>query len=400
MKPNTKRSSGWLGSGFLAATLVLSQAGQADAKPRHGHRRHQAPAAEQGDGSFSSWLKQARKDAAAKGISSTVINDALPLTLQPDPKVLELQGHQPHQTMTLQEYLAKHNTPEKAEQGVKALAANAAAMEKAGAAYGVEPKIIASLWGSESRYGAYTGGFNVVRSLATLAYGGIAGRRGYFKGEMFEALKILQNEKIHASDLKGSWAGAVGQCQFMPSNRKYMADGDGDKKSDISNTSADVFASTAKFLQHLGWKQGEPWGRPVQLPAGFERAMVGLDSGHAPRILNDLGVRLADGSPLPANDTRGLASVVQPDGEGTQAYVIYDNGKTLKKWNNALAFVVSVGMLADQIAAQAATSGLAQATVPAASSSAAGAARPTPAAAKGNIKTPDFTSIVPALRPN
>ena len=162
-------------------------------------------------------------------------------------------------------------TGKRTEDGRKQFAANRALLKKIGKKYGVQPRFILALWAIETNYGKNTGGFQIVDALATLAYDGR--RAGFFRNELIDALKILGQEHMPAADLKGSWAGALGQCQFMPdSYLKYAVDYDGDGKRDIWNTKADVFASIANYLKSSGWNDSVGWGRPVELPENFDLA--------------------------------------------------------------------------------------------------------------------------------
>ena len=188
----------------------------------------------------------------------------------------------------------------------------------------------------------------MIASLATLAYDGR--RSAYFRGELLQALIILNEGHITADAMVGSWAGAMGQSQFMPSSfLNFAVDFDGDNRRDIWTTKADVFASAANYLARSGWRDDQTWGREVRLPAGFELALADLDVVKRLSEWQALGVRRADGGDLPARDLK--ASVVLPGGEGGPAFVIYDNYRTILKWNRSSYFAVSVGYLADLIGA-------------------------------------------------
>jgi membrane-bound lytic murein transglycosylase B len=300
---------------------------------------------------FSLWLRQVRKEAAAKGISQSVINDALPDTLQPLAAVIERDHKQPEKTKTLEEYLAITVSPARISNGLQEMESFKPVLQTVSAAYnGVDPEIIVALWGLETNYGQNAGNFNIVNALATLAYSD--DRSAFFRSELFKALEILDQESMASSSLKGSWAGATGQNQFMPSSFfRFAVDFNKDGRRDIWNTPADVFASTANYLSQTGWKKGETWGHRVQLPANFDRSLLGLNQRHSLQFWNKKGIKLPGGSAIPLNDTRSTASLIQPDGPGTSVYIAYNNYRVLLKWNNSTHFVTSVGLLSDKLKA-------------------------------------------------
>lgn len=203
------------------------------------------------DAQFQAWLAQVKKEALAKGISQKTVNDAF-ASVSHDGRVIRLDRKQPESKLTLEEYLAKTVTEQRINQGRELLAENRALLDEISAKYGVPPHYIIALWAIETSYGNNTGGFSIIESLATLAYDGR--RSEYFRGELMNALKIIDQGHIAAYDMEGSWAGAMGQCQFMPSSfLSYAVDYDGDGKRDIWNTQADVFASIANYLHSSGW---------------------------------------------------------------------------------------------------------------------------------------------------
>ncbi|MGE0726163.1 MAG: lytic transglycosylase domain-containing protein, partial [Alphaproteobacteria bacterium] len=197
-------------------------------------------------------------------------------------------------------------------------------------------------------YGRITGNFSVVAALATLAYDGR--RASYFRSELLNALRILQEGHISPAAMRGSWAGAMGQNQFMPSSfLRFAVDHDGDGRRDIWGTQADVFASIANYLAGSGWNQGQTWGRPVLLPAGFDAGLAGSDGRRALDRWSRLGVVQADGSPLPASDL--AAEIVLPAKRLQPAFVTYDNYRVLLRWNRSNYFALAVSEIADRIAA-------------------------------------------------
>lgn len=297
---------------------------------------------------FHQWLKEARTEARARGISERTVAKALPDTLKPIARIIELDRKQPEKTKTFEQYLDAIVDKTRVEKGRTRYLNYKTLLNKVGEAYGVDPQVIVALWGVETNYGANTGGYDVVNALATLAYDGR--REQFFREELFKALKILDEGHISHADMKGSWAGAMGQCQFMPSSfTRFAEDFNGDGRRDIWTTEADVFASAANYLSKSGWKKGEPWGRKVHLPAGLDRTLIGLETNRKLQFWHDKGVRLADGkTPVPFEGAY-FGSIIQPDGPGTAAFLVYENYRVIMKWNKSNYFATSVGLLSDRI---------------------------------------------------
>jgi membrane-bound lytic murein transglycosylase B len=213
--------------------------------------------------------------------------------------------------------------------------------------YGVQPHYLTSFWALESNFGDFTGGFSVVNALATLAHD--PRRSAMFRNELLTALRIIEEGHIAAERMSGSWAGAMGQCQFMPSTYLgYAVDGDGDGRRDIWNTLPDVFASIANYLAKAGWNDRYTWGREVGLPAALGEGLDGLEVRRPLPAWNDLGVRRADGAALPlvALD----ASLLRTDDGQGPAYLVYGNFRVLMAWNRSTYFGLTVGQLSDLIA--------------------------------------------------
>jgi membrane-bound lytic murein transglycosylase B len=233
---------------------------------------------------FRAWLQALRAEAGSKGISKAVLDDAL-TGLQPIPRVIELDRRQPESVQTLEQYLASRLTTTKIENGRKRLADNAALLARVEQRYNVQPRYIVALWGMESDYGRFMGDFSIVAALATLAHDGR--RSAFFREELLNALRILERKRMRSVDLRGSWAGAMGQCQFMPSNYlAYAIDFEGDGKADIWTDVADVFASMGNFLGKLGWRGDEHWGYEVQLPSRDSIADWSIQTTRAGRSPN------------------------------------------------------------------------------------------------------------------
>lgn len=298
------------------------------------------------EGDFSQWLNGLRTEALNQGISKTTLDRAL-ANASLIPRVIELDRRQPEGTITFGEYLDRVAPWSRIERGRRALAEDRPLLDEVAARYGVPPQYIVALWGIETDFGRNTGGFRVIDALATLAYDGR--RSTYFRGELLAALRILDEGHISAEAMTGSWAGAMGQSQFMPSSfLAYAVDGNGDGRRDIWGTKADVFASAANYLANAGWVPGQTWGRRVQLPTGFDTTLASLDIRRPLASWRDAGVRAANGGELPV--VEGMTgSVILPDGPGGPAFLVYDNYRSIMRWNRSTYFATTVGILADRI---------------------------------------------------
>ena len=296
---------------------------------------------------FSAWLKELRQEAIQFGISPKLVDEALPDTLVPNAKVVKLDRKQPETKITFEKYKKNVVTAKRQQDGRAYLEAHKDLLQKVSDAYGVEPQYIVALWGIETGFGKNTGGFEVIPALVTLAY---EGRRGdFFRKELLKALRIVDQGNIPLHEMKGSWAGAMGQCQFMPSSFEAFAqDFDKDGKKDIWKSEADVFASTANYLAASGWKKGQPWGTQVKLPKNFDNKMVDSKVKKSLQFWNDAGVRTAEGQTL-SGDANEEVSIVQPGGEGYKIYAVYSNYRILLKWNASLYFATSVAQLAGHL---------------------------------------------------
>lgn len=298
---------------------------------------------------FNRWLSDFKSEAQSKGINTSVLDSAFANT-QPMDEIIELDRKQPESTITIDEYLSKTVNEKRIQQGREAMQDNRELLESVAKKYGVQPRFIVALWGIETNFGGYTGGYRTVDALATLAFDGR--RSDYFRGELINALKIIQQEDMNPDDLQGSWAGALGQCQFMPTTfLEYAADFDGDGHHDIWNNPADVFASVANYLDSLGWNDREGWGRAVQVPESFSHTRDDIKSTKTLAQWQKLGVRNADGSDLPDASIAASLVLVGKD-DAAQPYLIYDNYKSLLKWNRSRYFATAVGTLADAIDAK------------------------------------------------
>ena len=294
---------------------------------------------------FDLWLQNLRTEAYKQGISQKTVDAALG-SIRPIPRVVELDRKQPEGRLTFAQYKTRVISKDRIAKGRRLYREHKALLDRVSAQYGVQPQYIVALWGIETSYGGNTGGFAVIPALATLAYDGR--RSAFFRKELINALKIIDAGHIQSHKMKGSWAGAMGQNQFMPSSfNAYAVDGNHDGRRDIWGSLPDVFASTANYLAKSGWRDGERWGRRVALPAGFSKNLEGLKIQKSVNQWARLGVTLPGGRALPQANIQ--ASIVAPDGLSGPIYMVYNNYRTIMRWNKSTYFATSVGLLADSI---------------------------------------------------
>ncbi|HEV2187568.1 MAG TPA: lytic murein transglycosylase [Stellaceae bacterium] len=294
---------------------------------------------------FAAFLSTIRRDAIAQGVRASTVDLALGQT-EYLPHVIELDRTQPEHTMTFAGFLEKVITPQKTADGRAALSENWPLLMRVYQRFNVQPRFVVALWAVESNFGKVMGNYKVVSSLATLAFDGR--RSEVFRPELIAALHIIDQGNIRTDAMLGSWAGAMGQCQFMPTTfLNFAVDFDGDGKRDIWGDRADVLGSIANYLNQLGWHGNESWGHSVTVPANFDTRFTGLDVRRATSEWSRLGVKTADASPLPALQ----ASLVLPDGADGPALLVYDNFRAIMKWNKSTFFAGAVGLLADSFGA-------------------------------------------------
>lgn len=303
------------------------------------------------DASFDQWLTQLRKDALADGISDATLDAALK-DVKLIERVIELDRSQPEFTLTFAQYLERVVPVSRQNKAKARFDEHRDLLKEIGQTYGVQPRFVVALWGIETDFGRVQGGFKVIPALVTLAYDGR--RSEFFRKELMDALHIIEEGHISAEEMNGSWAGAMGQSQFMPSSfRQYAQDYDKDGHKDIWTTQSDVFASAANYLKSVGWQDDMTWGREVKLPssgvASPDMAMA-LHDNKTKKSLPEwtkLGMLSADGSALP---TRPLqARLVLPDGADGPAYLVYANYEAILRWNRSNYFAIAVGTLADSM---------------------------------------------------
>jgi membrane-bound lytic murein transglycosylase B len=332
---------------LLPALLLLACQSPSHGQTTRGLEQTQPAAGTVGaaEPGFQSWLAEFKTEALAAGVSAATFDRAF-AGVEPDPDILAKDEVQPEYTKPIWSYLDTAVSPEHVATGRQLLTDNKTALRQATKPYGVEPQIVIAIWGLESAYGASTGGYNVIEALATMAYG--SSRPAVFRKNLIDALLILEAGDITPEDMQGSWAGAMGQTQFMPAAfRQYAVDGDGDGKRDIWRSLPDVFASTAGYLAAHGWKPGQPWGAEVRLPAKFEWELAEIDVTKSVSEWNKLGVRRANGKPLPK--VNSPASIIAPAGHRGPAFIVLDNFRTILDYNNSISYALAVAHLADLI---------------------------------------------------
>ena len=294
---------------------------------------------------FNKWLLEFKQEASQRGITKNTIDLGL-IDVKPIPRVIELDRKQPESTMSFNKYLTLIVSQRRVNIGKKLLNQNLPLLKEVSTQFGVQPRFIVSLWGIETNYGKNTGGFSVLSALVTLAYDGR--RSKYFRKELIYALKIIDEGHITPSNMKGSWAGAMGQSQFMPSSfMRFAYDFNGDGAKDIWNDKGDVFASAANYLSGVGWKSDITWGREVSLPQNFDFKLANIKIIKKMSVWRALGVTRADGSKLPLREIN--ASIILPGKTGGPSYLIYDNYRALLRWNRSYYFATAVGILSDKI---------------------------------------------------
>lgn len=294
---------------------------------------------------FTNWLAEFKSEALAAGISKATLEKAL-TGVRPLSRSLKSDRNQPEKKRTLDDYLANAINSARIEKGRKLLRENWKLFTQTSDKYAVQSRFLVALWGIETNFGHNQGTVSIIQTLVTLAYDK---RRGdYFRKELLNALRIIDREMIPLERMTGSWAGALGQVQFMPSvYLKYAVDFNRDGKIDIQKTRSDALASAANYLSRLGWEKGWTWGREVRVPSGFDPELSGLDYRLRLSDWQKLGIRQTDGAALPKVEIR--ASLIRPDGAGGRSFLVYDNYRLLLKWNRSHKFAIAVGMLADQI---------------------------------------------------
>lgn len=294
---------------------------------------------------FPDWLAALRTEALEQGITAGTLNAAL-TGLEPIPRVLELDRRQPEFTQTFWDYLDKRVSPARIAAGRKLLAEHAELLKTIEQRYGVQPRFLVAFWGLETNFGTYVGDFSTIGALVTLAYD--PRRSDFFRRELLAALRIIDQGHITAEAMKGSWAGAMGQLQFMPTTFvNFAVDQDGNGYRDIWHNLPDIFGSAANFLSQSGWDGDRTWGREVQRPDHFDLEKTGLDIQKPLAAWQAEGIRRMNGDDLPAVDIK--ASVILPAGYNGPSFLVYQNYRTILNWNRSHLYALAVGHLADRL---------------------------------------------------
>jgi membrane-bound lytic murein transglycosylase B len=297
--------------------------------------------------SFQGFLVGLRAEARRAGIAAATLDRAFAGVL-PNQKVLERDRHQPEFTMTWAQYRALLITDQRIVNGRAAWQQNRPLLGRVQDRFGVDPGVIVGIWGLESSFGTGMGDFHVVEALATLAWEGR--RASFFRGELIAALHILDNGDVTPARMTGSYAGAMGQPQFMPSSYlRYAVDFEGHGRRDIWGSKPDVLGSIANYLARSGWRSGESWGQQVTLPANFGASSAGRDNRRPVGEWARQGVRSADGRPLARADAP--AAIILPDGAGGEAFLVYPNFTAVRRYNPSDFYALVVGLLGDMVVA-------------------------------------------------
>jgi len=307
---------------------------------------HAAPSAAPANEDFGACIVALQSQARAAGISEPVIDTVLGSVERVD-RVIELDRKQPEFTQTFAAYYNRRVTETRVERGRALVDEHRGLLEGIQRQTGVPAHYLVAFWGLETNFGSYFGNMPVPDSLATLACD--ERRSGFFADELIAALRIVDAGDIAAERMVGSWAGAMGHVQFMPSVfLRFAVDADGDGRRDLWGSIPDAMASAANFLKHIGWQPGLRWGREVRLPEGFDYALAGRDRGRPLGDWVDFGITDAFGRALPPLDLE--ASLLVPSGHAGPAFLVYDNFDVIMRWNRSEFYALSVGRLADEIA--------------------------------------------------
>ena len=294
---------------------------------------------------YDAWVASYKPRAAAAGVSQATLDTAFRHAGYM-PGVIEKDQNQTEFNRSLEDYLAIAASDERVSMGKAAYRQNANTLAAIEAKYGVDPQVVLAIWGMESKYGTRRGDIPVISALSTLAY---EGRRGpFFEQQLTAALKIIQHGDTTPDQMTGSWAGAMGHTQFIPTSyQAYAVDFTGDGRRDIwSDDPTDALASTAAYLSRSGWRRGQPWGMEVKLPAGFNTGLAGRGNARSAAAWTSMGVTTMDGRPLP---DYGSTAILIPQGPRGPAFAVFPNFNVILRYNNAESYGIGVGHLSDRI---------------------------------------------------
>lgn len=293
---------------------------------------------------FARWVADFSTRARAAGIDEATLHSAFD-SVRFLPRLIELDRAQPEFTRTVGDYLGNALSAQRIARGQDKLQQLRPVVDPLAARYGVPAETLFAIWGMESNFGSFVGDIPTIDALATLGFEGR--REAWAQGQLLAALKILQNRDIDRAQMIGSWAGAMGQTQFLPSNfLAYAVDADGDGRRDIWDSLPDVMASTANFLAHSGWQTGQPWGLEVRLPPGFDYARADADVRQPASLWADEGVQSMDGTPLPALPD---SAILLPASARGPAFLVGANFRTILRYNNSTSYALAVSLLAQRL---------------------------------------------------
>lgn len=291
---------------------------------------------------WSDWVANFRQEALTKGIPAELFDEQFN-GLLPSPSHMQLISSQPENRLSFLNYRKSRIDNYRITLGRRAYDKNHSLLDSIGQRYDVDPSYVVAIWGLETSYGAFMGNYPVIRSLATLAYH--SHRQDFFRSELLLALQILNEHQIEPDQFKGEWAGASGQCQFMPSSwYKYAVDFDGDGRKNIWTSKADALASIANYLKQNGWNPNEPWGLEVEAPSNIPASMLGLNVQKPLSYWTNHGVTIVQGE-TPKADVE--ASLIEPDGGPN--FLVFNNFRVLMLYNNSIYYAASIGYLADKV---------------------------------------------------
>jgi len=321
---------------LITVTLLLSMSVTALAQSASPEEDHH----------FQSWLNDFKQQARQAGISEKTLNQAFK-NMKPSPKVLDSDRKQPEFTRTFYQYFNSAVSKNRVVVGQQQYKKHQALLNEVSKKYGIPSHIIVSFWGMETNYGRFTGNLPIIQSLVTLAYD--PRRTTFFSKQLMAALKIIDQGHVPLSQMKGSWAGAMGQVQFMPTNyRQYAVDGDGDGKINLWDSLPDAFHSAGNFLQHLGWNPEQTWGEEISLPKNFNYALADNKTKRTLSEWQALGLTQTNGQPLPIKSNQTAKLLLPSDYRGP-AFLVYDNFQVIKRWNNSNNYALAVGHLSNRI---------------------------------------------------
>lgn len=304
------------------------------------------PAAHALERNFDQCITDWQNQGKQRGLSESTINEILP-RLRHLPEIIAYDRRQPEFTQTFAQYLQKRVTPARVDRGEQLLKTHAEFLLALEQTHGVPGRYLLAFWGMETNFGSYLGKMPTLDSLATLACD--PRRSKYFTEELYQALLLMERESLRVNQMRGSWAGAMGHTQFMPSAyRRYAIDGDGDMRIDLWRSRFDALASAANFLKQLGWDDAYGWGQEIILPASFPFAETGLKNRKPVSYWAGLGIHKVNGEAFSDSDTP--AAILLPAGHTGPAFLVFPNFDVILRWNNSESYALAVGLLANRIA--------------------------------------------------